>query len=136
MSNALIALGVLYAGGLIFWACMWSIEVSVGYHDRGRPLRMVWLSPVYPVVIVVAAIRNLPRFCRWLADCWRDAWPRKVEEPTVLLLDESRRLLTYHNMVDAAALQKLRESFEAKIARDEPMVLREDPKPGRWEQPK
>lgn len=126
---ALSVLGFFGTVGTILWAVWWGAEASTdkGEH-RARDLRMAWLTPIWPLILIALGISAIPALLTWIAEVWQAAWS-KPEEPEVEVVEGGWK---FHGIYTEAAMMELRE----KIATGEPTVLREDPKPGRWEQPR
>lgn len=131
MKDLILVLGFFGIVGTFIWVTAWAISASVDDdEDRARDLRMVWLTPVWPIVLLALGAMAVPALASWVAECWRTAWP-KAEEPEVRIV-EGGRILKFHGIYTEAQI----EALKARLATGEPHFLREDPEPGRWEQPR
>ena len=122
-----IVLGFFYVAGFLGFPIFFGIEASLATGEaRSKYLRLALSAPIWPLVALVAGIRSLPRFGRWVAGIWREAWPPKPEPKPVARAgwDYTRGCYMTIN--------------EARQAMDpEPLIVkREEPTPGQWEQPR
>lgn len=130
MSEVSGAVFGLWLGGVIVGIIGLTGEVEYAQNEgeRRRALRMAWLTPFWPLILLVMGVRALPRLVRAIVASLREAFgPTEAKPKTVKAGWE-------HDLMAREMVKTYRE-YHFNHLPPEPDTRPVQPTPGRWEQP-